>query len=222
MTASRSSLKAIIFDLDGIIVDSEPVQLDAFNETLKPYQIHWSEKDFKELIGMTQMEIFGKVREMNHIQESIDSLASRKKEIYTQLIKTRLKPMPGFIELFNWVEHAHLKNGIASGSPLHDILAVLDLIQLQNRFDYIQSSLDLPHSKPFPDVYLQVASKLAVEPPECVVLEDTTIGVTAATRAGMLAIAVPNSFTSHQDFTQAHYIVEDLFAARTLIESLYL
>jgi len=213
-------VKAIIFDMDGIIVDSEPVQLESFNEVLKPYNIQLSENDFKGFIGMTQVEIFSSILNAHTIDKSIDQLRSEKKSIYTKLIKDELFPMPGLAELIEWIEQTPLKKGIASGSPLDDIHSVLDHIHLRDRFDCIQSSLHLPHGKPFPDVYLHVAEGLNVSPAACIVLEDTAIGVEAGKKAGMICIAVPNALTSHQNFSHSHYVVKDLFAARLLIESL--
>jgi HAD superfamily hydrolase (TIGR01509 family) len=213
-------IEAVILDMDGIVVDSEPLQLESFNEVLSQYGITLTEDDFVQLVGKTQPEIFTVIKNKFGISEAIGSLMVRKKESYLRLAKIKMKAMPGLYELVDLVKSLGIKTGIASSSPLEDIKTVLHYIHLEGEFDAILSAVNLPHGKPHPDVFLLTAKELGVEPSQCVVLEDSTMGVEAAKRASMVCIAMPNSFTKHQDFSAADFVVGNLFEAKGVLESL--
>lgn len=213
-------IQAIIFDLDGVIVDSEPLQVESFNETLSQYAVTLTADDFKPLVGKTQPEIFTLIKNRFGVSESTESLVARKREAYLRLVTTKIEAMPGLYELVDWLKGLGIKTGIASSSPLEDIRAVLRCIYSDDVFDAILSAVGLPRGKPHPDVFLLTAKELGVSPSQCVVLEDSGMGVEAAKRATMMCIAMPNFFTSHHDFSAADFIVKSLFEAKRVLESL--
>ncbi len=211
-------ISAVIFDLDGIIVDSEPLQLESFNQILSQYRVSLTPLEFKQYVGTTQPFIFGELKKRYTIGESIEALIERKKAVYLRLVKEKMQPKEGLVELASWLQRKGVRTGIASSSPPADILAILDLLGLGGLFERVVSAFGLPHSKPFPDVYLKAAAELGVPPETCLALEDSGYGVEAAKRAGMVCIAVPNFFTEDQDFLQADHRVGSLQAAQKLIE----
>ena len=218
--ALEIKITAVIFDMDGIIVDSEPLQVESFNETLRAYGVHISKEEFKKFVGRTQKDIYAEIVAQNNIPESVEDLIARKKVEYFKLVDSKLEPMFGVIELVEWLKGQHIKIAVASSSPLEDILTVLARIKLDRHFDEIVSAFDLPHGKPDPAVFLIAAHRLGKEPENCIVLEDTSIGVTAAKRAGMRCIAIPNYFTKGQDFSQADYLLEGMQDAKVVLEKI--
>ncbi|RLC77595.1 MAG: hypothetical protein DRJ03_17080, partial [Chloroflexi bacterium] len=213
---------AVIFDMDGVIVDSEPLHIESFNEIIAQYDAVITPDDFKPLVGRTQPEIFAAVKERFGIEESIESLMARKQERYLRLVETKIEAMPGLYELVDWLKALGIKMGIASASPLKDIQTVLRCIRLEGAFDAVLSAVNLLHGKPHPDIFLLTAKELGVLPGQCVVLEDSERGVEAARRAGMTRIAMPNFFTRHHDFSAADSVVESLFEAKQILDSLSL
>ncbi len=215
------NIEAIIFDFDGLMVENEDIQLDSFNQTLAQYEKVLTDDQFLGLKGKTQKEIFSEIKNKFGISESVENLIARKKEEYCKLIKGRLKRRVGLTELISWVNAQYLRKSIASSSPKEDIEATLQEIGLENEFDSesIFSSFELANGKPSPDIFLLAAQSLGVRPDNCIVLEDSPIGVQAAIRARMKCIAVPSSFAERPACKKAGaYVVDDLLEAKNQLE----
>jgi beta-phosphoglucomutase family hydrolase len=215
-----SSFAAVIFDMDGVIVDSEPLQLESFNQILRPYGVQLSEDDFMRFVGSTQVEILTAIKSEFGIAKDTHELIQSKKDAYLTLAESRMEPMPGLYELIDWLEGLDFAIGLASSSPMEDIQAILGYLDLTDHFKSVVSSMDLAHGKPHPEVFLRAAQKLGVDPSRCVVLEDSGRGVEAAKRASMVCIAMPNRFTKHQDTSAADFNVGNLFEAKAVLEGL--
>ena len=214
------TFEAVIFDMDGVIVDSEPLQLQSYNQILRPYGVHLSEDDFMRFVGSTQIEILTAIKKESGISEDTHKLIQRKKEAYLALAEAKMEAMPGLYELIDWLEGLGMRIGLASSSPIEDIQAILGYIDLADHFAAVMSSVGLAHGKPHPEVFLLTAQELGVDPRRCVVLEDSGRGVEAAKRASMVCIAMPNRFTEHQDFSSAYSIEGDLFEVKAALEDL--
>ena len=214
-----STIEAVIFDLDGLMIENEGIQLESFNETLTRYHVHLTEHDFVGLVGKTQKEIFGEIKKKFGIHETLESLARRKREKYIKLIEQKLEPRTGLDQLIDWVNSRGLRKGIASSSPKEDVFTVLRVIGLESEFETVVSSFELSNGKPYPDVFIEAADALHVRRDCCVALEDSAIGAEAAKDAGMKCIVVPSSFTKHQNFTKADCVVTDLVQAKEVLEA---
>ena len=118
--------------------------------------------------------------------------------------------MPGAHKLIKELKEAGVKIAIASSSIPKDIERVLKQLELFDEFDVIVSGTEVARSKPAPDVFLEAARQLAMEPSSCVVLEDAEAGVKAGNAAGMKVVAVPNQFTAHNDFSLADKVIKSL------------
>jgi len=215
----NESLQAVIFDMDGVLVDSEPLQLRSINKILSDYGATLTEEAFTHFVGTTQLETFTTLKERFALPGTIDDLIAKKRTAYAKLVEDELCAMPGLYSLIANLKTADLKSGVASSSPMQDIQTVLRKIDLENSFDAVFSSVGLPHGKPHPDVFLLTAQTLRVAPQNCIVIEDSGVGVQAAKRAGMRCIAMPNIFTQHQDFSIADFVVGNLFEVRGLIQT---
>lgn len=215
-----SNIETIIFDMDGVIVDSEPLQVESYNQVLRKYNIFISKHRFKYFVGKKQSEIFAEIKENNQIEESIENLIAQKRDCYLKLVKAKMVAMPGLSNLVRCLKDKGLGIGIASSSPLADIKTILRCIKMEEQFDRVVSAENLEQGKPNPDVFLLAAKELNTTPEQCIVIEDTNVGVLAAKRANMKCIAMPNYFTRDQDFSSADFIVDDLYEAQEVIESL--
>jgi HAD superfamily hydrolase (TIGR01509 family) len=136
-------------------------------------------------------------------------LRVRKSEHYLKLLESSLRPMEGALELLDALQGIR-RMALASSSYRDAIDGVLAGLQIAPYFEAIVSGLDVANVKPSPDIFLKVARDLAVDPSQCLVLEDAEKGVVAAHRAGMRCVAVPNDFTKHHDFSMATRVCSSL------------
>lgn len=191
----RVALEAVIFDMDGVLTDSEPLinaaAVAMFHERGVPVQ----PDDFLPFVGTGENRYIGGVAEKHGVTLDIEAAKRRTYEIYLDFVPTRLRAFPGAVELVRTCRHAGLKVAVASSADLVKIEANLNQIGLPPReWEAIVSAEDVTHRKPAPDIFLAAARKLGVSPEACVVIEDAVNGVQAAKTAGMRCIAVAQTF----------------------------
>jgi HAD superfamily hydrolase (TIGR01509 family) len=209
--------KAIIFDHDGVMVDTEPLQSRAWIEILKKYgakpKLH--ENGLVQIIGITINENWKILKRTHNLKENTDLLEGQRSHIYLAQLK-RSKPMDGLETLLQALraekQSGDLKIAIGSSSNREYIQIALHTLGFADDFDLIVSGKDVQHGKPAPDIYLKAARDLGISPENCLVLEDTSTGVTAAKAAGMTMIAIPNAYTAGSDFSKADMVVSSLKA----------
>lgn len=193
---------AVIFDLDGVIADTESVQLRAFNAVLNPFGIEISEYQWAtQYVGIPVEKDLATIHSQFQLPIALESLAVKRRETYAQLLQgpNGLQPTPGLVTLLNYLESNTVATAIASGSPRADVMNVLRLLGIANYFRVVVTSDDVSRSKPSPDVYLRAASELAMPPASCVAVEDSATGMVAAKTAGMTVIGFQSKFTQYQD-----------------------
>lgn len=201
-------ISTVIFDLDGLLADTEGLHCQAYQMAMAEHDIALKQADYAEHWVRNGLGIADWVGRHNL---AIDPLALRlrKSEHYLDLLNSSLRPMDGALELLAGL-HGKLRFALASSSYRDAIDGVLAGLDIAHYFETIVSGLDVPRVKPFPDIFLKAAEQLAVEPAECIVLEDAEKGVVAAALAGMRCIAVPNEFTKHHDFSRATQVCGSL------------
>jgi beta-phosphoglucomutase len=201
----------IIFDNDGVLVDSEPVINDATIRGLMEYGVTAQPEDFLPFVGAGEDRYVGGVAEKYGLTYRTE-MKERVHEIYYDLIADKLKPHKGALELLAKVSRLPGKVALASSSDHEKIRASLDAAGIPaDAFDLIVSGEEVPHKKPSPDIYLETARRIGATPSECIVIEDAVNGVQAAKSAGMICVAVTNSF-SRETLAEAgaDYIVSGL------------
>jgi HAD superfamily hydrolase (TIGR01509 family) len=203
-------IESVVFDMDGLMVDSEPVQFRAFNDVLAPLGVTVTEAEFIDMVGRRAIDNFRQLVEQYDLEESAESINARKNEVYLARMKDELKPLPGLFHALDLCESYGLQRIIASSSPRKDILATLDILGVTDRFSFIVSGDMVINGKPDPEIFIKTAATAGKPPSSFVVLEDTGHGVNAAKGAGMIAVAVPNRFTVHQDFSRADLVLNSL------------
>ena len=206
------SVEAIIFDLDGVIIDSEPIYLLRFQEFIKSVGFEVSLSEMSKMVGMNAQQDFEIVNEWTHnhfrdyqqYKEEMNAFFEKFPDVDYPAIKQK-----GLDELLAIFKSRNLKMGLASASSPQDIQKALVGTGVIEYFDYALSGHEVARSKPFPDVYLAVAKKLGVKPENCVVIEDSANGIKAGKNAGMFVVAKREErFNFSQD--EADLIIDEL------------
>jgi HAD superfamily hydrolase (TIGR01509 family) len=180
-------IKAVLFDFDGVVVQSEPLHMRTFLELLAPYGITVPEKRwYREFAGTGSRHIFEVLVKERGLGLDVDDLVAKRKEAYEAHVRAgELKETPGVRDFISLLRKRGIRAAIVSGSHKTNVQAALDTLSLQGRFDIIVSGDDLPLRKPDPGPFLHAAGMLGIEPASCLVIEDSNSGCEAARRAGM-------------------------------------
>jgi HAD superfamily hydrolase (TIGR01509 family) len=189
-----ADVKAVIFDLDGLLVDSEAVWDDVRMRFVEEKGGTWREGAQRDMMGMSSVEWSHYVRDRLGVDMDPEEISRDVADRVADTYREKLPLLPGAVEAVKSLA-AEWPLGLASSSNRHVIDLVLELAKIADDFQATVSSEEVGAGKPAPDVYLEAASRLGVDPRECVAIEDSTNGIRSAHAAGMALIAVPN-----QDF----------------------
>lgn len=187
--------RAYIFDCDGTVVDSMPLHYRAWKAALAEWNCDFPEDLFYSWGGKPVRNIIADLNKIYSLEMPIDSLATRKESLYLAQLPS-LKVIPEVVEHIT-AQYGRIPLAVASGSRRDSVVGSLTTVGLLDRFDAIVSAGDYQHPKPAPDCFLLAAEKLGVPPKDCLVFEDTLLGIQAATAAGMASVMVP--FIMHRN-----------------------
>lgn len=182
---------AVIFDLDGVLVDSEPNYLASERELLAGYGIEFTEDMKVPYIGLSTHEMLSRVVTDHGLAAPVAELVQRKNEIYRRIADAHTPVNEPMRRLAGLLHEAGHPLAVASGSSPGALTGVLVGTGLAGYFDAVLSAEEVGRGKPEPDLFLAAAARLGVLPADCVVIEDSTYGVLAAHRAGMRVVAIP-------------------------------
>ncbi len=204
--------KAVIFDMDGVIIDSEPIHHMIEKKLFEdlgidvPYELH------KSFVGKTTRDMFSRLKEEYGLMQSLEELIEMKDIRYYNYLKSldSLPAVPGVTDLIKTLYSNGLKLAVASSAPVREIDLVVESFGLSEFFISRTSGEEVKKGKPEPDIFLLAAERVGVEPAECVVIEDSRNGILAARAAGMKCIAFMNPNTKPQDLSEADMVVTDL------------
>jgi len=203
-------IKGVIFDMDGVLVDSEQFICEAGVRMFAEKGLMVKHKDFKEFTGMGEDRYLGGVAEKYNFPFDVEKDKARTYEIYEQLVSGRLKPLPGVFSFIEMCREHNLKLAVASSADKVKVEINLRETGLsQNVFDVVVNGLDVQRKKPYPDIFIKAAESLLLSPQECLVAEDSKSGVSAAKAAGCRCLALTTSF-SPDNLSEADWIVKDL------------
>jgi HAD superfamily hydrolase (TIGR01509 family) len=212
-------IEAVIFDLDGLLADTERLHSEAWRRTLAADGIVVSEEEYAEHWIRAGLGI-AEYLEIHRLAVDLDGLRRRKAEAYYELVGSSACAMPGAIALVAAV-HGRKRTALATSSYLESATAVLARVDVGRYLEVIATYESAPRRKPHPDVFLYVADRLGVAPASCVAIDDAEKGILAAHAAGMKSIAVPTPDTRHNDFSKATLVVPSLEAiSLEIIDSL--
>lgn len=194
------AIRALIFDMDGLLVDSEPLAAKAMAEFLAQYGHTPRAEVAAKLLGRRLPDAVAIVREAYGLSEPIDVLARQYSAMRLAALRGNLRPMPGAVEVISFAREAGLRMALATSSAREQANVALAEAGLAGCFDTEVTGDEVERGKPAPDLFLTAASRLDVPPEACAVLEDSPLGIEAALEAGMRAIAVPNERTAALPF----------------------
>ncbi|MBN2551166.1 MAG: HAD family phosphatase [Spirochaetales bacterium] len=200
---SKKEIRAVIFDLDGVLADSEGLHILAWEEIAREYRLREELMPLQEWVGCPDTEIVRDVVRDHGLSVSPEELLEHKRRIFRRLIAEQLKPVPGSIEALADLDSIPV--GLATSSSRSETELMLRILGAAGRFRAVVTSDDVRHSKPAPDSYLLAAQRLGIAADHCAAIEDTSTGVQAARRAGLIVLAVTNSMPAEK-LAAAHEI----------------
>lgn len=185
-----NDIKAVIFDVDGTLVDSMWIWKQVDIDFLARRKIELPVDLQKDIEGLSYTATAEYFKERFQLPDSVEDIKEEWREMADDLYKSKIPLKSGVRELLKFIKDRGLKIGIATSNSRDLVETMMKGHQIEEYFDSIRTSCEVPRSKPFPDVYLKAAEDLGVEPKNCLVFEDTIAGATAAKAAGMRVIAV--------------------------------
>lgn len=202
-------LKAVIFDMDGVLTDSEPVHFEANRRIMENFGHELEYGYYKQFIGSTLTHMWQVIKSDYGIEDEIETLNRMSEQASREIIggEGHIK-IPGACELVEMFSKNKLRLAVASSSGPDVIDEVVSSLGIKQYFDVLVSGVSVQHPKPEPDIFLSAARELSVNSSECIVIEDSANGVSAAKAAGMACIGYINPNSGVQDLSGADYLVE--------------
>lgn len=217
----NASVRALVFDMDGLLVDSEPLADQAMVEFLGRHGIRAREEYAPQLLGRRLPDAVALFVEWYGLSGDLADLITEFDALRTATIIGNLKLIPGAGEIIAFGRKAGLRLALATSNRRHQAAISLAETGLTDRFDTEVTGDDVARGKPFPDIFLLAAERLGVRPGQCVVLEDAPAGVMAARAAGMRSIFVPGGYSVGADLpAEPDVTVPSLFEAIVWLEDL--
>jgi beta-phosphoglucomutase len=196
---SHPSIRGVIFDMDGVLTDSEPLICAATMVMFREHGLAVLAEDFRPFVGTGEERYIGGVAEKYGLTLSLSAAKKRTYEIYLDMVPLQLHAFPGAKTLVQNCRQAGLKTAVASSADAIKIEANLRQIGLPpETWDVIATAEHVARKKPAPDLFLHAARQLGLLPDHCVVVEDAINGVQAAKAAGMRCVAVAQTFPAEQ------------------------
>jgi beta-phosphoglucomutase len=202
-------IKTVLFDMDGVIVDTEPVHKFAYEQLFEELNIEVSDTMYASFTGNSTRNVFQKLKVSFNLKEEIEDLILRKRHLFNEAFDTKpdLELIEGVFDLIQSFYKQGFELIVASSASHSTINRVFKRFELDRYFSHKVSGEDFPKSKPDPAIFLHAAS-LSINPKEqCMVIEDSTNGVIAAKSAGIYCIGYKSLNSKHQDLSMADKII---------------
>ncbi len=196
---------AVIFDMDGVLVDSEPLGMEAMRRVMARQGVPYTEADNNEFVGRTTLEECRILKARHRLEADERDLTRQYVDILVDLIREGPRPMPGVPEVLGDLGARGYRMALASSAE--PVVIATKIV----------SGTEVARGKPAPDVFLETAKRLGLPAPRCLVVEDSRNGLLAAKAAGMACAVIPCATTRHQDFREADYRLDTLSDLRALL-----
>lgn len=210
-------IKAVLFDMDGVLADSEHLHLQTEKQTFHQVGYKFLKKECKEYAGQTIEHMFRDIIKKHHLPTTFEKIMPDHEKRLAALFRAKLKPVPDVIDLVKWLHKNNYPLAVCSSSPRKIVLLVLDIFKIRKYFQTIVTADEITHTKPHPEIFLKGARGLKTKPENCLVIEDAHAGITAAKRAKMYAIGHRNAKSGNQDLSQADFVITKMKRVPTLI-----
>jgi len=181
---------AVLWDMDGVLVDTEPFHWQAWKELSQQESLSMRYEDFRRTFGWRNEEILRDLLGPDVPVQRIRELGDRKEALYRKVVRGQVKPLPGAMALLQALQEAGFKQAVASSAPRANVELILKELAIEGYFDAVLCDRDVERGKPDPQVFLRAAERVGAPSSRCLVIEDAVMGVQAAKRAGMACLAV--------------------------------
>jgi len=196
----------VIFDFDGIILDSETPEYESHRRLYQRYGVALTVEEWSGVIGTWSEahdeQWFTRLCERSTAAPPRDAYFAERRRLFEEIVPPR--PMRGVVELLSALQDARIPTAIASSAPARWVVPAVERIGIAPLFAVVVTGDQVVHRKPAPDVYLTAAHRLGVDPARSIAIEDSAPGIAAALAAGMTTIAIPHWLTSRHDLSAAH------------------
>ena len=183
-------IQGAIFDMDGVLVDNLEYHIRAWQQLGREHGRNLSRESIRRVFGQRNDEMIRSLFGSPLARDVLALYATRKEEVYRELMAQELTPVPGLPALLAGLKGAGMRSAVATSGPRENASLVLDGLNLRQYFDAVVTGDDVSRSKPHPDIFVFAARRLGLPPEQCVVFEDSSAGIEAASRAGCLCIAL--------------------------------
>lgn len=212
-------IHAVIFDMDGLMVDTEPLYWDVARKMAARRGREVSDDVLRSMMGRSRLESMELFRVAVGAGESAQQLLDEREAAMLELFRQGVMPMPGLLELLTFLRDRGVRRAVCTSSPEKFTRVLLPAIGAAHHFEVVQTGDGIARGKPDPEIYLRCLQKLSLPGNHAVVLEDTEAGCRAAFAAGCRVIAVPTHLTASQDFSFCAARVASLQQARAVLET---
>lgn len=209
-----SNLHAVVFDLDGLMVNTEEMYIEVGHRLLEPWGLTYDDDLRHQMMGLPAEIALKLMIDHHQLDVTLDDLAAQSTALVDEHINIRLEAMPGLHELLDWLEAHGLPKAIATSSSRHYARHIVERLGIAHHFRFILTADDVTRGKPNPEVYTLAAKRLELAPSEMMVLEDSENGCRAAVAAGAFTVAVPGDHNQGQSFPGVQFIAETLLDPR--------
>ena len=203
-------IEAVIFDMDGVLADSEPLYHLSLNQVLQIHGHTLTDEDNRIILGTTVEFTWQTLKESFRLDGDLQDWIGVYDEVLLKNLRENIEPSPGLYDLLDSLEAKGLPFGLASSSQANWVDVILTILKVKERFRVVMSGDMVTDGKPAPEIYLTAASKLGVNPSRCLVFEDSPHGIQAGKAAGMTVVAVLTEMTQGMDLSLADHHVESL------------
>jgi len=207
--AMSGGLRGVIFDMDGVIVDSEPYSMRALVDVLREHGVEPTVEELRRSYGRKIGEDLVDYFRAHGVTADLGAAVARKRRRYFELAAGKLRPFPGVLTLLDRIRDRGYRIGLASSGDRDKVAFSMRALDLDGRFAIVVTGDDIGRSKPDPEIYLTAVGRLGVEPAACLAIEDAPNGVRSAKRAGLGCLAVTNS-VSREELGEADLVVASL------------
>lgn len=203
-------LQTVIFDMDGVIVDTEPVHNYAYYQHFKELGIEVSSEMYASFTGNSTKNVFQKIKDHFGVAEDISTLVEKKRSLFNDAFDTKedLFLLEGVEELIKQLYQNGIQLILASSSSKVTINRVFNRFKLNTYFSHIVSGEDFPQSKPNPDIFLEAIRLSKSNKENCIVIEDSTNGIKAANAAGVFCVGYRSVNSKKQDYSLANLVID--------------
>lgn len=206
--------RCIIFDMDGVLINSEPLHFDFESKFFESLGISVSRKQHETFVGTTNKTMWENIKKTHKLPFTVSELIEKGQSDFLDYLEhnNSLEPIPGIIDLLNRLQDSGYIPALASSSPQQFINYVLDKCKIEEYFQTKISGDDVKNGKPDPEIFLKTAQMIGLKPEKCLVIEDSEHGVNAAIQAGMKCIGFSNPGSGNQNLSSADLIIKSFNA----------